>query len=112
MQPGKALDDRWQDLRRPFRTAELHLARAWIGQELDLANTLLEFVERGPAASEQGAAKDRQRHAARAAVEKPCPEGVLQVRDQLRDGGLRHPEPRWAGCLTRWTSNSSTSPAC
>ena len=61
-------------------------------QELDLPDTLLQFVECGEAAPEQGMAIARGLDAVRATFQKPHADGVLETGDYFRYGRLRHPK--------------------
>src|SRR5262249_15176070 len=90
---GELLDDIRQHARcERFGASDADFARARISEELDVANALLELVERDRAALEQGTAIHGRLDALGAAVEQPHAQRMLEVGDDLRNGGLRHPE--------------------
>ena len=76
------------DLAHPI----LQLACRRIGQELDILDALLEFVEHRDAAFEHRLRVDRRLDAARAAIEQADAEHVLEIRDRGRDRRLGHGE--------------------
>lgn len=85
----ETLDDREQDVHRPFVGADQHAAAPQI---LQLANRVLGFrleLREALCVVEQQLARLGQTPALRGPVEQPLVELVLQPPDRLADGGLR-----------------------
>ena len=83
------------DLREPFDDLrkdqlamtgriQLSIRRCGIGQELDVPDPLLQFIECRPAARKERARVNRRLDPARAAIKQSCTQGMLQVGDHLR----------------------------
>ena len=68
-----------------------------ICQEIDVLDTLLQFVEGDETTLQQRARIDRRHDAARTAIQQLDPERYFHIGDSLRYGGLGHRE--LAGCL-------------
>jgi hypothetical protein len=84
---AKCIDD-WRKYRRDrLGAAQIHLARARIGQELDLVYALAQFVERRAAAPEQRLAVWGGVDTPRAAIQEPHAKPMFKVADDLRHGG-------------------------
>ncbi len=77
---------------RPLPTADPHFPRGRIGQEFDVPDALLQFVENSDAAFEERVAVDRRLDATGAAVEKPHSERVFEIGDHLGNGGVGNTE--------------------
>ncbi len=90
---GKSFHDRREDRGRDRVVApEPYLTDRRVGQELDVPDALLEFIEHRVAALQQRAAIHRGLDALRPAVEKPHTERVLKIADGLRHRRLGHVE--------------------
>jgi len=75
-----------------FWASNPHLADTWISQELNVSNSLLQFIEDDMPARKQRMRIDRGLDTLGASVEKPNPKCILQARDGFRNGGLGHSE--------------------
>jgi len=78
-------------------SAEPHFALGWISKELNVADTLFEFVECCDSTVEQCATIDRRLDSPGAAVEEANAECLLQAGNDFRDGGLSN--AKFAGGL-------------
>ncbi len=78
-------------------SAEPHFALGWISKELDVANTLFEFVECCDSTIEQCATIDCRLDSSGAAVEETNTECLFQAGDDFRDGRLSN--AKFAGGL-------------
>jgi hypothetical protein len=88
IQPGKAFKDWWQYRGNCFGAPNLHLACCGIGQELDVPDALLQFIEYRSTASEQRATVHRRLNTVRTSIEQPHTERLLKIGDRFRNGGL------------------------
>ena len=89
---GKSRDHLRKEGGQQLRISNDKLTRGGIGQEFDVPDSLPQLVECHPAAREQRAGIHRRLDAARAAIEKPRAQSMLQIGDHLRHGWLGNPE--------------------
>jgi hypothetical protein len=93
-------DDLWKDrVGVRLDVSNRLLAGCGIGQELDVPDPLLQFIECRPAAHEQSASVGCRLDPARTAIEKLYAQGMLQVGDDLRYSGMGDTEK--LGCLAK-----------
>src|ERR1041384_6730692 len=88
------LDHEHQECGERFRTSDYDLAPGWIGNELDIANALSQFIERSPATYGERLSIRRRNHPFWRAVQKPNAKRVLEVGNHLRHRWCGNPEPR------------------
>jgi hypothetical protein len=92
-------DDRTQERDRSGqRTSDPHLATGRVGQELDILDSLPQLIEYRPRARQQRVPVHGGLDTARAAVEKLRAQGVFEIGNHLRHGGLRYAELRGGLC--------------
>jgi hypothetical protein len=90
---GEAIDDRGQNAgSKRFRASDPDLADRRIGKRFNIPDTLPQLVECNLAAPEEGLTVKRRLDSARAAVQKPHPDGRLEIGDGLGNDRLRHAE--------------------
>src|SRR5262249_26227522 len=88
---------RHQDIRCCGRRADPQLSRSCICEKFNVPQALLELVEGSATAREQCVSVQGRLDAAPAAIKQLHSDVVLELRDDLRHCGLRHPKLR--GCL-------------
>src|SRR5581483_1945503 len=92
---AEALEDGRQDAgSNGFRAAHPHLARRRVGEPFDLPQSLLELIERRPAAAQKRLAVGGELDALRLTVEEPHSQRVLERGDYFRNGRLGDAEIR------------------
>jgi len=90
---GHAIDDRGHEPRHQgFRAANPHLSGTGIGQEFDVPDALLQFVEHCNASFEQRVAIHGRLDSLRRSIKQPYAERMLEIGNHFRYSRLRNPE--------------------
>ena len=86
--------DQWRDDRtgKCLSGSNPQFSRRWIGEELNVSDTLSQFVKHRDTTSDKRAAIRRRLYASRAAIEQTNAERMFQLRDGPRQRWLGRPE--------------------